>query len=204
MASQQSTSKKVESDAGHDLFTGLQAERVQTLNDLDDGANDDGRYVLYWMQQSQRSELNDALEYAIHRANELELPLLVAFGLMDDYPEASLRHDHFMLQGLADVEAALAKRSITFVLRGGRRTRSPAAGEGRGPAASATVATCATSGSGVTPWPPRLRVRSSRSRAMWSCPWKSRSTRRSRRPGRSGRRSPSISTASSSTCRRPR
>ena len=55
------------------------------------------------MQQSQRSELNHALEYAIHRANELELPLLVAFGLMDDYPEASRRHYHFMLQGLADV-----------------------------------------------------------------------------------------------------
>ncbi len=65
----------------------------------------DGRYVGYWMQQSQRAEFNPALEYAVHRANELKLPLVVAFGLMDDYPEANLRHYHFLLQGLADVDA---------------------------------------------------------------------------------------------------
>ena len=100
-----------------DLYPGLQPERVQTLNDADVAG--DGTYVLYWMQQAQRAELNHALEYAVHRANELGQPLLVAFGLMDDYPEANRRHYHFMLQGLADVEAALAKRDITFVvLRG--------------------------------------------------------------------------------------
>ena len=99
-----------------DVYTGIQDERVQDLNDAEPG---DGRYVLYWMQQSQRAELNHALEYAIHRANELDLPLLVAFGLMDDYPEASARHYHFMLQGLADVEKALDARDITFVLQRG-------------------------------------------------------------------------------------
>jgi deoxyribodipyrimidine photo-lyase len=99
-----------------DVYTGIQDERVQDLNDAEPG---DGRYVLYWMQQSQRAELNHALEYAIHRANELDLPLLVAFGLMDDYPEASARHYHFMLQGLADVEKALDERDIPFVLQRG-------------------------------------------------------------------------------------
>ncbi|WP_375431874.1 deoxyribodipyrimidine photo-lyase [uncultured Friedmanniella sp.] len=103
--------------APHDLYPGLQPERVQLLND--DPVREDGHYVLYWMQQSQRSELNHALEYAIHRANELEQPLLVAFGLMDGYPEANLRHYHFLLQGLADVEAALAKRSVPFVVQRG-------------------------------------------------------------------------------------
>ena len=40
------------------------------------------------MQQSQRASFNPALEYAIQRANEAKLPLLVGFGLMDGYPEA--------------------------------------------------------------------------------------------------------------------
>jgi hypothetical protein len=34
-----------------------------------------GKYVLYWMQQSQRSEYNHALEYAIDRGNELSVPV---------------------------------------------------------------------------------------------------------------------------------
>ena len=49
----------------------------------------DGRFVLYWMQQSQRASGNHALEYAIQRANALGLPLRVGFGLTDDYPEAT-------------------------------------------------------------------------------------------------------------------
>lgn len=99
-----------------DPYAGIQAERVQALNDREVV---EGRYVLYWMQQSQRAELNHALEYAVHRANELRQPLLVAFGLMDDYPEANLRHYSFLVQGLADVEGALAKRDIPFVVQRG-------------------------------------------------------------------------------------
>ncbi|MGF1452151.1 MAG: deoxyribodipyrimidine photo-lyase [Opitutales bacterium] len=76
-----------------------------------------GRYVLYWMQQSGRVEHNHALEYAVQRANELELPVVVGFGLMHDYPEANARSYTFLLQGLADVEAALAERKIGFVLK---------------------------------------------------------------------------------------
>jgi len=99
-----------------DPYPGIQAERIQSLNKRDVVK---GGYVLYWMQQSQRAELNHALEYAIHRANELKQPVLVAFGLMDDYPEANLRHYHFMLEGLADVETALAARNVAFVLQRG-------------------------------------------------------------------------------------
>jgi len=44
------------------------------------------------MQQPQRAEHNDALEYAVERANEMGLPVLAAFALMDDYPEANARH----------------------------------------------------------------------------------------------------------------
>ncbi|WP_211355880.1 deoxyribodipyrimidine photo-lyase [Lapillicoccus jejuensis] len=100
-----------------DPYTGIQAERVRTLQDGDpDGG---GRYVLYWMQSSVRADLNHALEYAVHRANDLEKPLLVCFGLMDDYPEANARHYLFLLQGLADVAKALEKRKIPFVVQRG-------------------------------------------------------------------------------------
>ncbi len=76
-----------------------------------------GRYVLYWMQQSQREDCNDALEYAAARANEVGLPLLVGFGLTSGFPDANLRHYRFMLEGLQEVERALRQRRIRFVLQ---------------------------------------------------------------------------------------
>ena len=42
--------------------------RIQRLNDLEPRKS---RYLLYWMQQSQRSEYNHFLEYAIQMANAL-------------------------------------------------------------------------------------------------------------------------------------
>ena len=83
-----------------------------------------GRFVLYWMQASQRAAFNPALEYAILRANQLKEQLLVVFGLMDDYPEANARHYYFMLEGLADVEAMLIEYRSLFV-----RTKAAAATE---------------------------------------------------------------------------
>lgn len=91
-------------------------ERVRRLNQ---NGPRRGRYVLYWMQQSQRVHFNHALEHSAHRANELGLPLLVAFGLTDRYPEANLRHDRFLLEGLREAAGALAARGIGFVLRRG-------------------------------------------------------------------------------------
>src|SRR5689334_11043582 len=76
-------------------------------------------YVLYWMQASQRARFNHALEYAIEQANELKLPVIVCFGLMDDYPEANARHYAFMLQGLRDVRVDLHERGIKFVVKHG-------------------------------------------------------------------------------------
>lgn len=90
--------------------------RLRRLNDADAGR---GAYVLYWMQQSQRAEHNHALEFAAQRANALGTPLVVGFGLTDDYPDANLRHYHFMLEGLTEVRSSLARRGIAFVLRRG-------------------------------------------------------------------------------------
>ena len=78
-----------------------------------------GKYVMYWMQQSQRVEWNHALEFAIDQANQLDLPLIVVFGLIDDYPEANLRHYTFMLQGLRYTEKALKERKIKLIVSKG-------------------------------------------------------------------------------------
>ena len=98
-------------------ITKIEDTRVRTLNDLP--PREKGDYVLYWMQQSQRAEHNPALEHAARRANQHGRPLLVGFGLMDDYPEANARHYRFMLEGLAEVASVLERRGIHFILRRG-------------------------------------------------------------------------------------
>jgi len=50
-------------------------ERASLLNDRK--PNTQGRYVLYWMQMTKRAHHNHALNFAIQRANELQLLQLV-------------------------------------------------------------------------------------------------------------------------------
>jgi len=96
----------------------IQNERIQVLNDTP--VNEDGDYVLYWMQQSQRPEDNPALERAAQLANDHDRPLLVVFGLMDDYPEANLRHYTFMLEGLRETQEIIAEeRNVKMVVAHG-------------------------------------------------------------------------------------
>ena len=92
----------------------IQPDRIVPLNRCE---RHDGEYVLYWMQAAQRAEYNHALEYAIDRANELKVPLLAAFGLTPDFPEANARHYRFMLEGLRQVEKDLAGRGIQLIVR---------------------------------------------------------------------------------------
>lgn len=75
------------------------------------------KYVLYWMQQAQRTKGNLALDWAIQAANECHLPLLVAFALTPSFPGANARHYQFMLEGLAEVRQDLQQRGIGFVIR---------------------------------------------------------------------------------------
>jgi deoxyribodipyrimidine photo-lyase len=103
-------------NAKHKKPQDIHDSRIRSLNDLDVRQRD---YVLYWMQQSQRAEYNHALEYAVQQANKLGQGVVVVFGLMDDYPEANLRHYMFMLEGLQETQAALAKRGIKMVVQKG-------------------------------------------------------------------------------------
>ncbi len=93
----------------------IQDTRIRKLNDCKRREN--GAYVLYWMQEAQRTHGNPALETAIRGANKYGLPVVVCFGLMDGYPEANARHYAFMLEGLSDVAENLKKRGIAFVVR---------------------------------------------------------------------------------------
>ena len=94
----------------------IQPTRIQALNGR---SIRKGRYVLYWMQQSQRAEYNHALEHAIQQANTLGQGVVVGFGLMDDYPEANVRHYTFLLEGLQETQAILAKQGIKMVIQKG-------------------------------------------------------------------------------------
>jgi len=53
--------------------------RVRALNDKE---LKHGKYVLYWMQSSQRVNYNQSLNYAIEKSNKLKQPLHVAFGYL--------------------------------------------------------------------------------------------------------------------------
>src|SRR5580704_2781084 len=83
-----------------------------------DGAPDaDGKCVVYWMQRAQRGVDNHAVDVAVKIANLLGLPVVVYFAGISDFPHANLRHYVFLNQGLPDIEADLAARNISFVMR---------------------------------------------------------------------------------------
>ncbi len=88
-------------------------ERVKALN-LKEIRR--GSYVLYWMQASQRTEYNHALEYAITKANRTNRPVVVYFGVTDHFPEANERHYHFMLEGLREVKSSLNEKGIRMIV----------------------------------------------------------------------------------------
>ena len=73
--------------------------------------------VVYWMQRAMRIVDNPALDVAIEAGNLLGLPVVVYFSVIPNYPNANLRHYHFMAQGLRDVAEDAAERGVGFVLR---------------------------------------------------------------------------------------
>jgi deoxyribodipyrimidine photo-lyase len=92
----------------------IQPERIKALNNK---SPRDGKYVLYWMQAAQRAEYNHALEYSIRKANELKKPVIVFFGITEDWPQANRRHYYFMLEGLQKVRKELETKGIQMVIR---------------------------------------------------------------------------------------
>lgn len=92
----------------------VQPQRIEFINDK---PIKKGNYVLYWMQQSQREQFNHALEYAAQEANDHSVPLVVLFTITDFFPEANLRHYHFLISGLSQTKKAIEQRGVQLVIR---------------------------------------------------------------------------------------
>ena len=75
------------------------------------------RAVVYWMQRAVRIADNLALDVAIEAANILDLPVIVYFGVVPNYPGANLRHYYFLQQGLRDVAEDAAELGVGFIVR---------------------------------------------------------------------------------------
>ncbi|MGA9669060.1 MAG: deoxyribodipyrimidine photo-lyase [Terracidiphilus sp.] len=82
-----------------------------------DALRKDAQCVVYWMQRAVRILDNPALDIAIEAGNLLELPVVVYFSVIPNYPNANLRHYHFLQQGLRDVVEDAAERGVGFVVR---------------------------------------------------------------------------------------
>ncbi len=92
----------------------IPAERIRQLNDQHPQK---GRFVLYWMQSSQRVSWNHALQYGVRKANQLDLPFVVLFILVPGFPEASSGHYRFMLEGVLEAKKSLETQGIQFIIR---------------------------------------------------------------------------------------
>jgi len=106
---------KVQSDLSEQLRRWSSDPRVTVRREGD--PDPDGRCVVYWMQRAQRGVDNHAVDLAVKVANVLGLPLVVYFAGISNFPHANLRHYVFLNQGLPDIEADLAARNVSFVMR---------------------------------------------------------------------------------------
>jgi deoxyribodipyrimidine photo-lyase len=88
-------------------------ERVTLLKNSSE--NPAARYVLYWMQVYKRTTRNEALNFAVHLANERRLPLVVYEGLRFDYPWANDRIHTFILEGVAEKKRAFEQLGIHYL-----------------------------------------------------------------------------------------
>jgi deoxyribodipyrimidine photo-lyase len=88
-------------------------ERVVQLNDRE--TNMRARYVLYWMQMYKRASYNHALTFAVRKANELKLPLVVYEGLKFYYPWASDRLHTFILEGVEEKRREFDRNGIRYI-----------------------------------------------------------------------------------------
>jgi deoxyribodipyrimidine photo-lyase len=98
-------------------------ERVQLLNKKE--IRKDAKYVMYWMQMYKRAHDNHALKFAIEKANELDLPLLVYEGLKFYYPWASDRIHTFILEGVQEKRKAFEKLGATYIFYLQKDDKSP-------------------------------------------------------------------------------
>lgn len=89
----------------------VKTNRIEKINEAE---LKDGKFVAYWMQSSQRLEYNQALGYAVEKANQLKQPLLIFFLIDSSFPEAEYGHFKFMFEGLKEIQQKLEEKDINF------------------------------------------------------------------------------------------
>lgn len=72
--------------------------------------------LIYWMTRDQRVEDNWALIYSLKIADEHNVPMGIAFCLVPEYLNASLRQYAFMIKGLQELESRVKSMGIGFHL----------------------------------------------------------------------------------------
>ena len=100
--------------------------RCRRLNDAPIGRHD-GQYVLCWLQQTLRGQVNPVIDAAIALGNSLNLPVVVYHGLGQHYPHASDRLHQFILEASYSLERDVKARGLRF-LRVVERDDKPAKG----------------------------------------------------------------------------
>ncbi|MEM0963985.1 MAG: DNA photolyase [Bacteroidota bacterium] len=71
-------------------------------------------YVLCWVQQSLRAEVNPLIDVALALGNTLGLPVVVLHTLENRYPYASHRIHRFMLEASQDLGPGVEARGLRF------------------------------------------------------------------------------------------
>jgi deoxyribodipyrimidine photo-lyase len=84
--------------------------RVKKIKEI----NMNGKYIVYWMNHSQRAYFNHSLEFAIELSNKYKKPLLVYFPVTDKYRFSNIRYYKFMLEGVLEAKRYIEKRGIKF------------------------------------------------------------------------------------------
>lgn len=91
----------------------IPATRIRVVTDVPE--RPDGAYVLYWMTAHRRTRYSFALDRAVEWANRLGRPLLVFEPLRCDYEWASDRFHRFVMEGMADQAARIARSRATYL-----------------------------------------------------------------------------------------
>lgn len=95
-----------------ELPLGFSSLRMEALNHRP--INPEGDYVLYWMIAARRCSWNFALQRAVEAARQLGVGLIIFEPLRCDYPYASDRLHHFMLEGMAVNARSLKNKPVFY------------------------------------------------------------------------------------------
>src|SRR4051812_29358896 len=92
----------------------LQKVPAIRIHDCNGKAVRSAKYVLYWMIAARRVSHNFALDRAIEHCRETGKPLVIFEALRCGYEWASDRIHRFVIDGMADNEAACERAGIAY------------------------------------------------------------------------------------------